>query len=70
MRKQSWQKNLYIIGVAELIVIMGFSFAQPFMPLFIKKLHSGPGRRSLSRVSNLTLTLTCLPRVEGRAIPF
>jgi DHA1 family multidrug resistance protein-like MFS transporter len=37
---QSWQKNLYIIGVAELIVIMGFSFAQPFMPLFIKELGS------------------------------
>lgn len=37
---QSWQKNLYIIGVAELIVIMGFSFAQPFMPLFIKQLGS------------------------------
>ncbi len=37
---QSWQKNLYIIGAAELIVIMGFSFAQPFMPLFIKELGS------------------------------
>ena len=35
---QSWQKNLYIIGAAEFIVIMGFSFAQPFMPLFIKEL--------------------------------
>ena len=40
MRVQSWQKNLYIIGAAELIVIMGFSFAQPFMPLFIKELGS------------------------------
>ena len=37
---QSWQRNLYIIAVAELIVIMGFSFAQPFMPLFIKQLGS------------------------------
>src|SRR5512142_775003 len=37
---QSWQRNLYIIAAAELIVIMGFSFAQPFMPLFIKQLGS------------------------------
>ncbi len=34
----SWKRNLYIIAVAELVVIMGFSFAQPFMPLYMKQL--------------------------------
>ena len=33
----SWQRNLYTIFVAELIVIMGFSFVIPFMPLFIQQ---------------------------------
>jgi DHA1 family multidrug resistance protein-like MFS transporter len=34
----SWQKNLYLMFVAEFIVIMGFSFIQPFIPLFIQQL--------------------------------
>ncbi len=38
MISESWQKNLYAIFVAEFIVIMGFSFVQPFMPLFIQEL--------------------------------
>ncbi len=33
----SWQRNLYTIFVAELIVIMGFSFVMPFMPLFVQQ---------------------------------
>ena len=33
----SWKRNLYIIFVAQLIVIMGFSFVMPFMPLFIQQ---------------------------------
>ncbi len=38
MALESWQKNLYAIFVAELIVIMGFSFVMPFMPLFIQQM--------------------------------
>lgn len=32
-----WKKNLYVIFVAELIVIMGFSFVTPFLPLYIQQ---------------------------------
>ncbi len=38
MTSESWQRNLYAIFVAEFIVIMGFSFVTPFMPLFIQEL--------------------------------
>jgi len=38
MTSESWQRNLYAIFVAEFIVIMGFSFVNPFMPLFIQEL--------------------------------
>ncbi len=38
MPSESWQRNLYAIFVAEFIVIMGFSFVNPFMPLFIQEL--------------------------------
>jgi len=38
MISESWQKNLYTIFVAEFIVIAGFSFVNPFMPLFIQEL--------------------------------
>jgi len=34
----NWQKNLYAIFVAELLVMAGFSFVFPFMPLYIEKL--------------------------------
>jgi DHA1 family multidrug resistance protein-like MFS transporter len=34
----SWKRNLYIMFVAEFIVIMGFSFIVPFMPLFVQEL--------------------------------
>jgi DHA1 family multidrug resistance protein-like MFS transporter len=38
MISESWRKNLYAIFIAEFIVIMGFSFVNPFMPLFIQEL--------------------------------
>jgi len=34
---ESWKKNLYVIFAAELIVIMGFSFVTPFLPLYIQE---------------------------------
>src|SRR3972149_3344332 len=38
MALESWKRNLYAIFVAELVVLTGFSFANPFMPLFIQEL--------------------------------
>ncbi|MDD4877179.1 MAG: MFS transporter, partial [Dehalococcoidales bacterium] len=38
MISESWQRNLYAIFFAEFIVIMGFSFVNPFIPLFIQEL--------------------------------
>jgi len=38
LTSESWQKNLYVIAIAEFVVIMGFSFVTPFMPLFIQRL--------------------------------
>jgi len=38
MTSESWQRNLYAMFVAEFIVIVGFSFVEPFMPLFIQEL--------------------------------
>jgi DHA1 family multidrug resistance protein-like MFS transporter len=35
---ESWRKNLYLILVTEFVVIMAFSFVNPFLPLFIQKL--------------------------------
>jgi MFS transporter, DHA1 family, multidrug resistance protein len=35
---ESWRKNLYAIVIAEFVVLMGFSFINPFMPLFVQKL--------------------------------
>jgi DHA1 family multidrug resistance protein-like MFS transporter len=40
MASESWKKNLYIMFAAEFIVIMGFSFIQPFMPLYVQQLGS------------------------------
>lgn len=33
-----WRRNLYAIFIAEFIVIMGFSFVTPFMPLYIQEM--------------------------------
>lgn len=38
MAPESWQRNLYVMFAAEFIVIMGFSFIMPFMPLFVQEL--------------------------------
>jgi DHA1 family multidrug resistance protein-like MFS transporter len=38
MASVSWQRNLYVMFAAEFIVIMGFSFIMPFLPLYIQKL--------------------------------
>jgi DHA1 family multidrug resistance protein-like MFS transporter len=35
---QSWQKNLAILFVAELLAMMAFSFVDPLVPLYIQKL--------------------------------
>ncbi|MFC1899251.1 MFS transporter [Chloroflexota bacterium] len=36
MPAKSWYRNLYAIFIAELLVMIGFSFVHPFMPLFIQ----------------------------------
>jgi DHA1 family multidrug resistance protein-like MFS transporter len=38
MESVSWKKNLYVMFAAEFIVIMGFSFIMPFLPLYIQGL--------------------------------
>jgi DHA1 family multidrug resistance protein-like MFS transporter len=38
MVSEPWRKNLYLIFVTEFVVIMAFSFVNPFLPLFIQKL--------------------------------
>ena len=43
---ESWRKNLYTIFVAEFVVLMGFSFVNPFMPLFIQKLGNFNNREA------------------------
>jgi DHA1 family multidrug resistance protein-like MFS transporter len=34
----SWRRNLYLIAATEFVVIMAFSFVNPFLPLFIQRL--------------------------------
>jgi DHA1 family multidrug resistance protein-like MFS transporter len=34
----SWQKSLYAIFVAQLLVMVGFSFVFPFMPLYLEQI--------------------------------
>ena len=46
MTSESWRKNLYAIFVAEFLVIMGFSFVNPFMPLFIQELGNFTNQQS------------------------
>jgi MFS transporter, DHA1 family, multidrug resistance protein len=38
MVNNSWRKNLYVMFIAELVVMTGFSFVQPFIPLYIQQL--------------------------------
>ncbi len=35
---ESWRKNLYVIAVAEFVVLIGFNSVSPFLPLFIQTL--------------------------------
>ncbi len=46
MVSESWRKNLYTIFIAEFVVLMGFSFVNPFMPLFIQKLGNFNNREA------------------------
>jgi DHA1 family multidrug resistance protein-like MFS transporter len=41
-----WQRNLYVMFVAEFFVIMGFSFVAPFMPLFVQELGNFNGNEA------------------------
>ena len=38
MASEQWQKNLYAIFIAEFIVLVGFQFVTPFIPLYIQEL--------------------------------
>ena len=35
---QSWQRNLYVLWVAELLAISGFSVVMPFLPYYVQEL--------------------------------
>jgi len=42
---QSWKRNLYVIWVAELVAIAGFSVALPFLPYYVQELGvTDPGQ--------------------------
>jgi len=40
---ESWRRNLYALFIAQFIVIMGFSFVIPFMPLYIQEVGGFSG---------------------------
>jgi len=46
MASEPWQRNLYVMFVAEFFVIMGFSFVAPFMPLFVQELGNFNGNEA------------------------
>ncbi len=35
---ESWKRNLYVVWVAELVAIAGFSFVFPFLPYYVQEL--------------------------------
>ena len=42
---RGWKRNLHVIWVAELIAIVGFSVASPFLPYYVQELGvTGPGQ--------------------------
>jgi DHA1 family multidrug resistance protein-like MFS transporter len=43
---ESWRRNLYIIMFVEFVVLMAFSFTNPFMPLFIQGLGNFTDREA------------------------
>lgn len=46
MASEPWRRNLYVMFFAEFIVIMGFSFVVPFMPLFVQELGNFDGNEA------------------------
>ena len=45
---ETWKRNLYVVWVAELLAIAGFSVAFPFLPYYIQELGvTEPGRVEL-----------------------
>ena len=46
MASEPWRRNLYVMFFAEFIVIMGFSFVVPFMPLFVQELGNFNGNEA------------------------
>jgi DHA1 family multidrug resistance protein-like MFS transporter len=38
MPRETWRRNLYVIAVAEFIVLLGFSLFMPFLPLYMQKI--------------------------------
>ena len=38
MTRESWRTNLYIIALAEFLVLVGFSIFMPFLPLYMRQL--------------------------------
>ncbi len=43
---RSWQKNLYAIVAAQFVVMVGFNFVNPFMPLFVQELGGFTDRQA------------------------
>jgi len=54
---QRWEKNLYAAWIAQLIAIIGFSFAFPFIPFYIQEL----GVTNIGQVAIWTGLLTAVP---------
>ena len=58
-----WQKNLYVMFVAEMVVIMGFSLITPFLSLYVDELNRSFGSTAfwtgiVFSVQSLTLALS------------
>ena len=47
LRVERWQRNLYTIVLAEMVAIIGFGIANPFLPFYLEEL----GARGLSEVA-------------------
>lgn len=64
MDSNSWRRNLYIIFAVEFLVLMSFSFANPFMPMFIQTMGHFTDRQAAfwtgvaSAVSGLCMFIT------------
>ncbi len=64
MDSDSWRRNLYVIFAVEFLVLMSFSFANPFMPMFIQTMgHFTDGQAAFwtgvaSAVSGISMFFT------------